>query len=54
MVPAGVFLVVLLAFAVLNVFLWADKARQVRAEQAFWRQLDSRPELYDWAKEPDL
>lgn len=54
MIPAGVFLASLLLFAIGGLLVWLAEVRHARAEQAFWRQLDTRPALYDWATEEDL
>lgn len=35
-------------------YLWLGQLERVRAERAYWETCRTRPELYDWAQEPDL
>jgi len=45
-------LLVLAAFEA--VYLWIGRLDRIRAEAAYWHASDTRPALYDWAKELDL
>jgi hypothetical protein len=50
-----VVLFLLLALAGEAVLIWSGQLGRRRAdEEAYWAARDSRPELYDWAKELDL
>lgn len=54
MIHAAVALLIIVLLAGEAVVLWLDQIHARRAEQAYWRCKDTRPEQYDWAKELDL
>lgn len=54
MIPAGLAAIVLVFFVGAAALFWIDQLEAVRAEKAYWRERDDRPEQYDWAEDPDL
>lgn len=52
MVVPGVVLLLVLLLVLEAVVLWVDQLHRTRREAAYWHQVETRPELYDW--ETDL
>jgi hypothetical protein len=53
MVAPAVMLVLVLLLAVEGLVLWAGQLHKVRSEAAYWHAVETRPALYDWAKDLD-
>lgn len=53
MVAPVVVLGLVLVIAVECVIFWIDQLHRVRAEAAYWHARDTRPPLYDWARDFD-
>lgn len=51
MIPAGLAAIVLVFFVGAAALFWIDQLEAIKAEKAYWREREHRPELYDWEKD---
>lgn len=51
MVVPGVILVLLILLVAEAAVLWVDQLHRTRREAAYWHQVETRPDLYDWERD---